>query len=99
LHLSFLFLNRLVISTSPARLLVVLSEQHLFHKRLALELHELHVLLDPSIEDEAHLPWPRKHFGVVDCGFVLEVVGTERGVTLHHMERVAMKISGPVEPR
>ena len=50
------------------------------------------------VERHADLPGPRKGSWVVDGGLVLERVGAAERVALDHVQRVAVKIAGAVEP-
>src|SRR4030095_11921911 len=69
-----------------------------FNKRHAVELDELNIRLHTAIEREAYFPRARKHLGILNCRFVLEVVRTQRPVALDHMEIRAMEIASAVEP-
>src|SRR5262249_62252162 len=72
---------------------------HLFDKRDAIELDELHVRLHPTVQRKAHLPGPRKHLWILDRGFVLDVIRADWLVALDDMKLVAMKVSRSIEPR
>src|SRR5947207_14926083 len=72
--------------------------EQLLHKRHAVELDELDVLLHPAIEGEAHLPGAREHLRVFDSGFVNEVLRPDGSVASIHMEAVAVGISSTDDP-
>src|SRR5438128_9679440 len=74
------------------------SVHQLFDERHTVELDELNVRFHTTIEREAYLPRSRKDLGVLDSGFVLDMVRTERRVAFDHVEIIAMEIPRPVEP-
>src|SRR4249920_677048 len=67
-------------------------------KRKAFVLEQLSVLLFMSIEEHAHLPGPREPLRILDRGFVPDVIRSRRGVALDDMQRIAVKITGSIEP-
>src|SRR5438128_830526 len=75
-----------------------MSIQQFFNELYALEFHELGVVFDAAIQRHTDFPGPRKHFWILDRGFVHQGVGAARSITLHHMYSVGVEISGPVEP-
>src|SRR5262245_22503401 len=70
----------------------------LFDKRHTVEFDELNIRLYTAIEREADFPRPRKHLGILNRRFVLEVVRTQRPVAFDHMKVRAVEISCTVEP-
>src|SRR5262249_5554129 len=72
--------------------------QHLFHERHAIELHQLHVLLDAAIKREPNLPRPREHLRIVDRRFVLQMVRRNRREPLGDLQHVAVVIADAIQP-
>src|SRR6266705_6526865 len=75
-----------------------MSIDELFRELYALEFQGLDVRLHTSIQRHADFPRTRKHLRILNRGLVHQMVWRQRRVTLHHMQSVAMEISGPVEP-
>ena len=66
--------------------------------RLTLVFEEpVHVLLPH--QRHADLPGFREDLGILDGGFVLDGIGVEHRISLGHVQRIAVKIPGHVEPR
>src|SRR5436190_14152184 len=86
-------------SLSVQRLLAPLSIHQFFNELDALEIHELRVLLLPSVKRHGHLPGPRKDFRIFDNGFVSDPVRTRSCIALDNMQLITVKISGTIEPR
>src|SRR4249920_3285397 len=86
------FMRNLPFPVSFARLLAQMPVDHIFGKFHAPEFHDLRVLFGATIEGHADLPWSREHIGVLDGGFVEEMVGACRGVSFDHVQGVAMEI-------
>src|SRR5688572_7886678 len=76
-----------------------LSVQHLFRERHALEFEELRVLFLPAVERRGDLPRPSEDLKVLDGGLVLNEIRSGGGVALDHVQGLAVKIAGPIEPR
>src|ERR1700676_1451622 len=72
--------------------------QQLLGKLDADVFQELRILVHPAIQRHGDLPWPREDLGVLDRGFVRQMVGPRGRITFGHVQRVAVKVSGPVEP-
>src|SRR5262245_18965748 len=87
--------NRLFIGDLPslACLLSKMPIHELFGELDALDLQDLSVPFQPPIERHADLPGPRKHFRVLDGGFVGQRIRAARCVALDHMQRVAVEVS------
>src|SRR3989442_1136693 len=83
---------------SAERLLAPLTVQQLLDELHALEIHELRVLLQTPVEGHADLPRAREDFGVFDRGLVREDVGARAPVAFNDMQRVAVEVTGSVEP-
>src|SRR6516164_11477979 len=75
---------------SLARLLEQSAVEVLFREVDALELQQLRVLLNSPVEWERHLPRPGEDLGILDGGFVHQVVGRHRRVALDDVKRVAV---------
>src|SRR6516165_5532757 len=69
-----------------------------FGERHTFELQELRVPVQAPVQGKTHFPGTRENSGVLNGGFVLDEVGTGRRIALGYMQRIAMKISGAVEP-
>src|SRR5213593_2896844 len=67
-------------------------------KGVALVFQKLKIFFRMPIERHTHLPGPGKHLGVLDRGFVVDVVGVGERVAFDHVQSVAVEIAGPVEP-
>src|SRR5262249_50966294 len=83
---------------SLAGLLAVWPPEQLLGVLRALEFEELHVFLETTIERHADLPGSGKDFRILDRGFVRQVIRTEGGEALHHMQALGVEIPGSVEP-
>src|SRR6516164_4903375 len=75
-----------------------MSVEQLFRKRYALEFKKLRVFIGPSVQRKTHLPWTSEYLGVVNRCFVLQDVSTHGCISFDHMHRIAMEVSGTVEP-
>ena len=77
------------------------GEQPLFVIGVAVTLvfQDLHPRLLSTIEQHADLPRPREDLWILDRRFVLDVVGPGRRVPFNHMKKLAVEITGAVEPR
>src|SRR5258706_15568310 len=64
----------------------------------ALELEQLKIFFDVTIERHAYLPWTSKNLRILDCRLIQKVVRSERRVTFDDMYGITMEISGAVEP-
>src|SRR5438093_7407686 len=64
----------------------------------ALVLEQLHVPLLPPVERHRDSPGPREDVGILDRGFVTQEVGTGGCVAFDDVQRVAVVVSGTVEP-
>src|SRR6266487_2315744 len=80
------------------RLLAPLSVHQLFDELHALEVHQLRVLLDTTIERHAHLPRAREDLGIVDGRFVHHHIRARARVTLHHVQLLAVEVARASEP-
>src|SRR5712691_11727056 len=90
-----------IISASPSpaeRVFAPLAVYQFFHKLYALEIQKLRVLLLTPVERHGHLPGTREDLRVLDGRLVRDHIRAGARVTLHHVERVAMIIPGPIEP-
>src|SRR5262245_9708252 len=65
----------------------------------ALVRQHLRVFVQPAIQREADLPRRGEYVGILDRGLVSDVIGTDRGIALHHVQRVAVEVACTVEPR
>src|SRR5437762_14220123 len=65
----------------------------------ALVFHHLRVLPEVAIERHADFPWPREDLGVLHRRFIIDRVPIDERVPLDDLQRLAVKISGPIEPR
>src|SRR5688500_6153374 len=72
---------------------------HFLDERHAVELDQLDVRLDTTIDGKADLPGPGKDLGILDRSLVANVVRTGGRVAFDHTEGVAVEVPGPVEPR
>ena len=52
----------------------------------------------PAVERHAHFPGPRENFWIFNCRFVLNHIRAGARVALDNVQRLAVKVSGPVEP-
>src|SRR4029077_14835486 len=90
------------ISTPPRllaqRMLSVLAIQQFVDKLLALEIQQLRVLFLAPVERHAHLPRGREDIRIFDRCFVRDNIRAGACVALHHVQLVAMEISGTVKP-
>ena len=80
------------------RLLAKRPIHQLFGELHAFEFQELSILFETAIERHAHLPRPRKYLRVLDRDFIGKGVPAEWSVAFHHVQFIAMEISGSVEP-
>src|SRR5215510_982607 len=74
------------------------ARNRLFDKLDALEIHNLRVLLLTPVKRHAHFPWPGKDLRIVDRRFVLDDIGARPGVSLDDVKRIAVEVSGSIEP-
>src|SRR5262249_26885674 len=88
-------------SSSPAgsRFDLECAVQKLFAERDAFEFGQLGVRLDVAVERQTDFPGSREDLRVLDGRLVLQVIRCHRGVALHHVQRIAVEIARPVEPR
>ena len=63
-----------------------------------VKLEELRVRVLPPVQGQSDLPRPREDFRILDRGLVVEDIRTDRGISLHHVERLAVEVARPVEP-
>src|SRR5688572_4769691 len=68
--------------------------QQLFYELDALEVEQLHVAIEATIERHADLPRPREDFRVGDRRLVHQYVDTGRRVALLHLQPQAVEIAG-----
>ena len=80
------------------RLFPQMSVQQIFHEFDASELQNLRIGLHPAVERHAHLPGARKDLGILDCHLVIERIGAPRREALDHVQCIAVKVSGAIEP-
>src|SRR5689334_14005275 len=64
----------------------------------AAELQQPRALLFPAVERHAHLPGPREHLLVLDCSFVVQVIGARRRNSFDDVQLVAVEVAGAIEP-
>src|SRR6266481_9726683 len=83
---------------SLGRLLAKRPIHELFSELHALEFQESSIFFETTIDRHAHLPRSRKHFRVLDGGFIVKGVMAEWGVAFDHVQLIAMEVSGSVEP-
>src|SRR5688572_388021 len=62
------------------------------------ELHDLCVRFEPAVDRHADLPRTGEHFRIFDRGLVTERITADRRVPFDHVEGIAVKVPGPVEP-
>src|SRR5262252_3046110 len=79
-------------------LLAEISVHELLGEFVAAEFEQLNVRLHATIERHGDAPRPREDFGVFDRRFVPDDVGRPQRESLDHVQRVAMKVAGAVEP-
>src|SRR4029453_10215298 len=84
---------------SSRGLFAELAEQKFLGERNALEFEKLNALLHPAIEREADLPRTREHVRVFDGRFVHHVIRAHRRVPLDDVQRIAVVVTGAIEPR
>src|SRR3989454_10032688 len=75
-----------------------MSVHELFRELNAFELQHLSVLFHISVEGHADFPRTRKHFRILDCRFVHEVIRSDWRVAFHHFQGFAVKVSRAVKP-
>src|SRR5687767_2590419 len=71
-------------------------------RRLELEtfvIEHLYILFQAPVEWKADFPRPRKDPGVLDGGFVADVVRIHRREALYHTQLVGVVVSRRVKPR
>ena len=79
-------------------MLSVRAVQQFFDKLHALEIQELRVLFLAPVERHAHLPRAREDVRIFDSCFVRDHIRAGARVALHHVQLVAMEISGAIKP-
>src|ERR1700752_2878191 len=82
-----------------ARLFAQMPVHHFLDELHALELQKLSVLVVPSIERHSNRPRPCENLRILDRGPVIDAIRPGRRKSLHDMERFAVKIACPIEPR
>src|SRR6516165_3026842 len=65
----------------------------------ALVFEELSVLFLPAVEGHRDFPGAGKYLWILDRCLVGQVIRTAACITFDHMERVAVEVSGAIEPR
>src|SRR4029434_3693528 len=75
-----------------------LSVQQLLDELHAFVLTDLCVGIEATIKRHAHLPRSCEDFRILDRHLVHQMVRTDRSIALGYVQRVAMKIPGPIEP-
>src|SRR5439155_20076982 len=73
--------------------------EQLFGELHALELQQLGILFQMTIQGHADLPGSREHLRVLDRGFVQHGIGSDERVAFDHVQAVAREIPRAVEPR
>src|ERR1700691_6153135 len=86
-------------SLSFFRLLRELAVYQFFGELHTLEIHQPGVLFHMPIQRHPDLPWTGKYLWILDRRFVPKNVRAARSVAFDHVQRVAMIIPRPVEPR
>src|SRR6476659_519926 len=76
-----------------------LPVQQLLHELDALVFEDRRVLFEAAIQRHADLPGSGKDFRVFDRRLVHQVRAVDGRVTFDHVKRLAVEISGAVEPR
>src|ERR1700682_4845843 len=96
-------MNRFLMFKPPRllakRLLPIWAIQQFLDKFHALEIQNLHVLFLAPVQRHADFPGAREYLRVFDRRLERNYIGTDTGVPLHHVQLVAVKISGTVKPR
>src|ERR1700722_9965812 len=72
--------------------------EQLFGKLDALELQQSRVLFAMPVQDQIDLPGPRERSRILDGRFVIHGVRVDQRVAFHHVQAVAGKIAGAIEP-
>src|SRR3984957_2516719 len=65
---------------------------------VALVLIKLGVLFGKAVQRQPYRPWPGKHLWILDGRFVDQSVRRCLGITLDDMHRVAVEVTGGVQP-
>src|SRR5437016_4386907 len=78
-------------------LLPKVAVKSFFHHFNTSEIHKLRIRFEPAVERHADLPGPREYLRVLDGRFVTDDVGSLWGVSLDHMQRIAVEIAGAIE--
>src|SRR5260370_19027495 len=93
--------NRCRIGSLPSFvqwLLAPLAIHQLFNELHTLEIQDRCALLLAPIKRHADLPWAREDLGIFNGRFIGDHIRTNTSVTLHNVQRIAMKIACPVKP-
>src|SRR2546425_13235843 len=69
-----------------------------FHHLDALEVQDLSVGFETTIQHEADFPWASKNFGVFNSCVVADRIPGDRCVSFDNMQGSTMEISRPVKP-
>src|SRR5579862_4969379 len=64
----------------------------------AAEIEDLRIGFETPIERQTYFPGLRKYFRILDRRFIADRVRSHGRVALRNVQRIAMKISRPVEP-
>src|SRR5260221_14586274 len=78
--------------------LAPLAIDQLFHELHALEIQDRRTLLLASVKRHADLPRASEHLGVLNSGLIRNHIGPNTNGTLHHVQRIPVKIAPPVKP-
>src|SRR5215217_5695881 len=90
--------DRLAFPVLDQLLLPQMAVHELFGEFHARIIDDRRIRLEPAIEGHGDRPRTREHFGIFDRHFVADCISADRRITLDKMQRVAMKISSPIEP-
>src|SRR5581483_25429 len=82
-----------------ARLFFVLAVQQFLGEFHALEFQKLGVVFHPAIKRHADFPGAGENLGILDGGFVIQMIRIGAGESFHHMQLIACEIAGAIEPR
>jgi len=79
-------------------LLPKMPVHELFRELHARIIDDRRIRLQAAIERHGDRPRTREDLRIFDRDFVTDGIGADRGIPLHKVQRVAMKVSGSIEP-
>src|SRR5262249_18013930 len=88
---------RFVLRSASQRFLAPLAVQQLFDELDALEVHQLRVLLEATIERHRDLPLPGKDLWVFDRRLVADHIRRGPRIAFDDMELVTVEVAGTIE--